>query len=61
MPLDGAAEAGEAAGLLLEACRQSGIAVCHIQHVSTRPGAAFFLPDTIGVEIHQSAAPLSNF
>ena len=27
---------------------------------STRPGATFFLPDTRGVEIHESVAPLAG-
>ena len=30
----------------------------HIQHVSLRPDAAFFLPGTPGVEIHASVRPL---
>ena len=29
----------------------------HVQHVSTRAGATFFLPDTRGVEIHDCVAP----
>jgi nicotinamidase-related amidase len=30
----------------------------HIQHKAIQPGATFFLPDTPGVEIHPSVAPL---
>jgi nicotinamidase-related amidase len=46
------------AAKLLSAFRRSGRPVVHMQHVSTRPGATFFLPDTPGVEIHASVRPL---
>jgi nicotinamidase-related amidase len=46
------------AGKLLAAFRQMGRPVVHMQHVSTRPGATFFLPNTPGVEIHASVRPL---
>jgi nicotinamidase-related amidase len=32
----------------------------HIQHVATRPGATTFLPDTDGIKIHSSVAPLAG-
>jgi nicotinamidase-related amidase len=32
----------------------------HVQHVSTRPGATFFLPDTDGVKIHENVVPIEN-
>jgi len=56
--LDGADAAGHHAGRLLARCRELGKPVLHIQHVSTRPGSTFFLPDTPGVEIHPSVTPL---
>jgi nicotinamidase-related amidase len=31
-----------------------------MQHVSVRPGATFFLPDTEGVKIHASVAPVAG-
>jgi nicotinamidase-related amidase len=34
--------------------------VIHIQHLSTRPGATFFLPGTRGAEIHASVQPLQR-
>lgn len=34
--------------------------VFHIQHLSIQPGAAFFLPGTVGAEIHQSVLPLKH-
>ena len=32
----------------------------HVQHVSTRAGATFFLPGTPGVEIHESVCPAED-
>jgi nicotinamidase-related amidase len=49
--------AAQNAGLLLNKFREKQFAVFHIQHVSKRPGATFFLPNTKGVEIHKSVAP----
>jgi nicotinamidase-related amidase len=57
MPLVGAeAAATEAAGLLA-AFRDRGEVVIHVQHISTRSGATFFLPDTDGARIHAAVAP----
>ena len=57
MELVGSPEAGAQAGKLLRAFREKALPVIHLQHISTRPGAAFFLPHTRGVEIHSSVAP----
>lgn len=57
MELVGSTEAGAQAGKLLAAFRGKGLPVIHVQHISTRPGASFFVPDTKGVEIHASVAP----
>lgn len=57
MELEGSLLAGAKAGQLLQAFRRKSKPVIHIQHVSTRPGATFFLPNTKGVEIHDSVAP----
>ncbi len=52
-----AEEAGVCAGKLLAFAREYHIPVIHVQHVSLHPGATFFLPDTRGVDIHQSVTP----
>ena len=57
MELVGSAQAGQRAGTLLAAFRAHALPVIHVQHVSTRPGASFFLPDTEGVKIHESVRP----
>ena len=57
MELVGSEQAGANAARLLAAFRAKGLPVIHIQHVSTRPGASFFLPGTPGVEIHACVAP----
>lgn len=57
MELIGSTQAGVQAGKLLQAFRDGGRPIVHIQHVSIRPGATFFLPDTEGVKIHRSVSP----
>ena len=57
MELVGADAAVAQAAKLLDAFRRQSLPVVHIQHVSTRTGATFFLPDTRGVEIHSSVTP----
>ena len=34
--------------------------VFHVQHIASNPAAGFFLPDTAGVEIHESVQPLEH-
>jgi nicotinamidase-related amidase len=60
MELDGSVQAGAKAGQLLQAFRSRPMPVVHIQHVSTRPGASFFLAGTLGVEIHDSVRPVDG-
>jgi len=57
-PLVSSLEAVEQAQRLLQVFRQNSLAVVHIQHLSTRPGASFFVPGTPGVEIHPRVQPL---
>ncbi|MFA7667650.1 MAG: cysteine hydrolase family protein [Burkholderiaceae bacterium] len=57
LPLEGSPEAGAQAARLLAAFRARGLPVVHVQHVSNRPGASFFLPGTTGADIHDSVQP----
>ena len=58
MELAGINEAAAQARALLDAFRARRSPTYHIQHVSTRPGAPFFLPGTPGVEIQARLASL---
>src|SRR5436189_5692096 len=57
MELVGSDEAVMHARMLLESFRSRGWPLFHIQHISKRPGATFFLPGTKGAEIHTAVAP----
>jgi len=57
MELEGSPEASLAAAKLVEAFRARGLPLVHIQHVSNRPGATFFVPGTEGMNIHANVAP----
>jgi len=46
--------------LLLEKFRKLNWSIIHIQHISARPGATFFLPETDGAAIHEMVAPRAN-
>lgn len=60
MELEGSEPAGLRAGELLAAFRRSRLPVIHVQHISLRPGATFFVPDTDGVKIHDHVAPAAH-
>lgn len=57
MEVAGSLAAGRKAAKLLELFRAQALPVIHVQHFSTREGATFFIPGTIGVEIHESVLP----
>jgi nicotinamidase-related amidase len=57
MELVGAEAAVAQAAKLLETFRAKGMPVFHIQHISKRAGATFFLPNTRGAEIHAAVQP----
>ena len=48
--------AGNAAKVLWK-FRSAGAPVFHVRHISKRPGATFFLPGTMGAEIHEGVMP----
>ncbi|MGD2100013.1 MAG: cysteine hydrolase family protein [Desulfobacterales bacterium] len=57
MELVGMDAAAEKASRLLTYFRENQMPTFHIQHISTREGATFFLSDTRGVEFHASIKP----
>src|SRR6266581_5864350 len=57
MELVGIDEAAANARILLNQFRKAQLPVIHIQHISARPGATFFLPETDGARIHQMVTP----
>jgi nicotinamidase-related amidase len=58
MELFGSIQATSAAARVLAEFRRQSWSVYHVQHVSSQPGATFFLPDTAGVQIHEAVRPL---
>ncbi len=59
-PLCGAIEASLNAQQILQHFRQKTMPVVHIQHVANRNGATFFVPNTLGVEIHDNVKPIDG-
>ena len=57
MEVVGARAAAENAAKLLAGFRRKSLPIVHIQHLSVRAGATFFLPGTSGAEIHESVRP----
>ena len=45
---------------VLDKFRSDSLPVIHIQHIATRPTATFFLPQSVGAEIHECVKPLEN-
>jgi len=57
MELEGADAAASNAARALEQFRSKGLPIVHVRHLSTRPGATFFIPGTAGAEIHERVRP----
>lgn len=57
MELTGSIEAGRKAQQALAFAREHAVPVIHIQHISNRPGASFFLAGTEGAEISPFVQP----
>ena len=57
MELHHADAAGLQASRLLAHFRTSGQTVLHVRHIANDPAATYFLPDTLGVEIHTLVQP----
>lgn len=60
MTLVGSNKASENIKSLLNKFRTEHQPVVYIQHIATSPGATFFVPNTIGGEIHASIKPLDD-
>ena len=60
MVLDKSVQAGEMAARLLAYFRSRGLPVVFLQHISTRPDAIFFVPNTPGVEINNNIQPMPD-
>jgi nicotinamidase-related amidase len=60
MEVDGAVKASENAKKLLAKFREEKLTCIHIQHISIREGASFFLPDSQGTDIHKNVAPVQT-
>ncbi|CAG9612357.1 Streptothricin hydrolase [Bacillus rhizoplanae] len=60
MELRNASEASEYAKRILQYFRETNQPIFHIQHVSTRENATFFIPNTEGVHIHKNVRPLQQ-
>ncbi len=60
MELTGVLKASEKARSLLDHFRKNSLPVYHVHHISTHPGAAFFLSRTEGAKIHAAVEPLAG-
>ena len=60
MELHESEKAVQYASCLVSFFREHQLPIFHIQHVSVRPGATFFLPDTKGAEIHPAVKPFDG-
>jgi nicotinamidase-related amidase len=60
MEVVGAVEAGLAAIRLLAYFREKNLPIIHVQHISARTGATFFLPNTEGINFQEGVTPLPD-
>ncbi len=60
MPLERSTDASLKAQEVLLAFRAKQKLVTHVQHISTRPDATYFLPCTKGIEFHPNVQPNKN-
>lgn len=40
--------------------REQGWPIYHVRHISTNPGAGFFIPDTAGADFYKNSCPLDG-
>jgi len=60
MVVEGSVDASLCAQTLLRCFRERVMPVVHVQHLSTRAGAAFLLPGTYGARFHAHVTPLGS-
>ncbi|MCF7373660.1 cysteine hydrolase [Vibrio sp. J2-3(2022)] len=60
MELEGMEDAARNCARLLSYFREQELPVFHIQHIATREGATFFIPNTFGCKIHELVEPMEN-
>lgn len=60
IPLEKSLEASTKAQSVLQAYREKKSPIVHVQHISTHPDAAYFLPCTKGAEFHPSVQPVKG-
>ena len=48
------------AAKILEYFRSHSLPVIYIQHLASRPDATFFIPNSVGAEMHENVKPLQN-
>ena len=60
LPLTGIEGASGAAAELLDRFRNDRLPLVHVRHVFASPAAPFFRPETPGIEIHPSVAPVDG-
>lgn len=60
MEVPGSIAAVRNARQVLSLFREQAATVIHVQHISVRPGASFFLPDTDGAAVHPDVAPIAG-
>ncbi len=60
MPLDRSIDASLKAQEILQAFRAKQKQIVHVQHISTRPDATYFLPCTKGIDFHPNVQPVKQ-
>jgi Amidases related to nicotinamidase len=60
MELAGSVAAATNAANILSVFRRRHLPVFHVQHISTRPGASFFIPGTEGINIYSPVSPIDG-